>query len=63
MGDLVWNVILPIGHKDHHLGKWSLNWEGSYVVSKVLPREAYHLANKDRKMHERSVNGKYLKAY
>lgn len=63
VGDLVWKAILPLGDKDPQLGKWSPNWEGPYVISKVLLRGAYHLANKDGEIHERSVNGKILKNY
>ena len=32
IGDMVWKVILPLGTKDHFLGKWSPNWERPYLV-------------------------------
>ncbi len=41
--DLVWKVILPSGTKDPHLGKWSPNWEGPYLVSQLFDRNAYKL--------------------
>lgn len=63
VGYLIWKVILPIGHKDHYLRKWSPNREGPYIVSKLLPGGVYHVGNKDGKMHERSINGKYIKTY
>lgn len=63
LGDLVWKVILPLGHKDPHLVKWFSDCKGPYVISKVLPKKAYDLANRDREMHESSMNGKYLKTY
>jgi hypothetical protein len=34
--DMVWKVILPLGTKDHFLGKWSPNWEGPYLVSEIF---------------------------
>ena len=36
VGDLVWKTILQIGAKDHKFGKWSLSWEGSYKIVKVI---------------------------
>lgn len=63
VGDLVWEIILLIGHKDHFFGKWPLNWKSPFIISKVLLEDAYHLANKDGELHERSVNGKYMKIY
>lgn len=50
--DLVWKLILPIGHKDRQLRKWSPNWKVSYPIKKILPRGAYHLAYQDGKLHE-----------
>lgn len=35
----------------------------SFIISKVLVGVAYYLADKDGILHERSINGKYLKAY
>ena len=37
-GDLLWQTILPVGIKDPRFGKWSPNWEGPFIVHKVLGR-------------------------
>ena len=46
--DVVWKVILPPGTKDPHLGKWSPNWEGPYLVSQLFDRNAYKLMHVTR---------------
>ena len=40
-GELVWQLVLPIGAKDIKLWKWSPNWEGPFKVHQVLPGKAY----------------------
>ena len=35
-GDLAWKVILPIGTKTTKFSKWSLNWEGPFIITKVI---------------------------
>ncbi|WCJ18269.1 hypothetical protein M5689_000637 [Euphorbia peplus] len=62
-GELVWKLILPFGAKDHRLGKWSPNWEGSFQVHRVLPGNAYWLKSLEVEPHPRYINGKYLKKY
>ena len=62
-GDLVWKTILPLGVKDSKFGKWSPNWEGPYVIHKVLRGGAYHLRNLNGYVHRRKMNGRYLKKY
>ncbi|CAN6722847.1 unnamed protein product [Malus baccata var. baccata] len=37
-GDLVWKVVLPLGAPLRGFGKWSLTWEGPFVVSQVLDK-------------------------
>lgn len=37
--DLVWKVILHVGVKDPTYGKWPPNWEGPFVVSKVISED------------------------
>nr|KYP57164.1 Pro-Pol polyprotein [Cajanus cajan] len=32
VGDLVLKVILPMDQKYRHLGKWSFNWEGPFII-------------------------------
>ncbi|XP_062026369.1 uncharacterized protein LOC133742703 [Rosa rugosa] len=34
--ELVWKAVLPIGTKDPRFGKWSPNWEGPFIIDKVL---------------------------
>ncbi|XP_059663476.1 uncharacterized protein LOC132309146 [Cornus florida] len=62
-GDLVWKTILPMGVNDRKYGKWSPNWEGPFMVYKVLKRGAYHLQDLDGEIHTRPINGRYLKTY
>ena len=33
-------MMLPIGIKDPRFGKWLSNWEGSFIVHKVLSKVA-----------------------
>ena len=61
--ELVMKAILPIGLKDPRLGKWSPNWEGPFKIHQVLRGGAYHLKNLDGQIHNRLINGKYLKKY
>jgi hypothetical protein len=63
VGDIVWKVILPLGTKDHFLGKWSPNWEGLYLVSEIFEGNAYRLMHINSDEHIRAINGKYLKLY
>ncbi|XP_050211538.1 uncharacterized protein LOC126661719 [Mercurialis annua] len=60
IGDMVWKAILPIGHKDRRLGKWTPNWEGPFIVTTKLTNGAYVLANIDGEEHDRAINGQYL---
>ncbi|XP_050211341.1 uncharacterized protein LOC126661533 [Mercurialis annua] len=63
VGDMVWKAVLPIGHKDTRLGKWSPNWEGPFMVVNKLTGGAYLLADIDREEHDRAINGQFLKKY
>ncbi|XP_050207554.1 uncharacterized protein LOC126656970 [Mercurialis annua] len=63
VGDIVWKAVLPIGHKDNRLGKWSPNWESSFIVVNKLTGSAYLLANIDGEEHDRAINGQFLKHY
>ncbi|PRQ31678.1 putative ribonuclease H-like domain-containing protein [Rosa chinensis] len=62
-GELVWKVVLPIGTKDPRFGKWSPNWEGPFIIDKVLGKGAYHLRDKDGERHAMPINSQYLKKY
>ena len=62
-GELVWQTVLPVGIKDPRFGKWSPNWEGPFVVHKVLGNGAYHLRDRMGSVHKLPINGKFLKKY
>nr|KYP50040.1 hypothetical protein KK1_028195 [Cajanus cajan] len=62
VGDLVLKVILPMDQKSRHLGKWSYNWEGPFIIDQVYSKNAYVI--KEIKSNESKViNGKYLKYF
>ena len=63
VGDLVWELVLPIGTKDPAYGKWSPKWHGPYRVAKVAPGNSYLLEMLDGTRFSRNINGKYLKRY
>ena len=62
-GELVWKLILPVGHKDREFGKWSPNWEGPFKIRKVLKGNSYWLESLGGEPHKRYINGQYLKKY
>ncbi|KAM2617796.1 hypothetical protein TB1_034159 [Malus domestica] len=62
-GELVWQTVLPVGIKDPMFGKWSPNWEGPFVIHKVLCKGAYHLRDRTGLVHRLPINGKFLKKY
>ncbi|KAM1889938.1 hypothetical protein ACFX13_047874 [Malus domestica] len=62
-GELVWQIILPVGIKDPRLGKWSPNWEGPFVIHKVLGNGVYHLRDQTGIVHKLPINGRFLKKY
>ncbi|XP_050207365.1 uncharacterized protein LOC126656791 [Mercurialis annua] len=61
--ELVWKLILPPGTKDREYGKWSTNWEGPFLVHKVMKGNAYWLSSLEGEPHKKFINGKYLKKY
>jgi hypothetical protein len=58
---MVWKTILPLGSCDRKFGKWLLNWEGPYRVTKVVPGNSYFVETLDGKELARALNGRYLK--
>ncbi|XP_059658697.1 uncharacterized protein LOC132305030 [Cornus florida] len=62
-GDMVWQTILPPGKVDRTYEKWSPTWKGPYIVHQVLHGGTYKLKNIDGEIHERPINGRYLKKY
>ena len=63
VGDLVWKVILPMDKKLKVLGIWSPNWDGPYVIKRVLSRNAYAIREVNTDSYIGFINGKYLKIY
>ncbi|CAL8136584.1 unnamed protein product [Prunus armeniaca] len=62
-GDLVWRVVLPIGTKDPRFGKFSPNWEGPFIIERIIGRGAFQLRDRDGEWHNLPTNGQYLKKY
>ncbi|XP_059628796.1 uncharacterized protein LOC132271433 [Cornus florida] len=60
-GDLVWQVKFSPGVKSLEYGKWTPNWEGPYLVKRVLIKWAYRLMDIDGGSYKHPVNGVYLK--
>ena len=56
---MVLKKILPI-HKDVR-GKWTLNWEGSYVVKQALSGGALILSEMDGNVLPKPVNSYFTK--
>jgi hypothetical protein len=63
VGDLSWELVLPIGTKDLAYGKWSSNWHGPYRIVETAPGNSYHMETLERVRFNRNINGKYLKKY
>ncbi|CAL2227978.1 unnamed protein product [Prunus armeniaca] len=62
-GDLVWRAVLPIGTQDPRFGKFSPNWEGPFIIERILGRGAFQLRDRDGEWHNLPINGQYLKKY
>jgi len=60
-GDLVMKKIMPM-QKDHR-GKWTLNYEGSYVVKKTFSRGALILTRMDGEKLPLPVNSDAVKRF
>ena len=61
VNDLVLRSTAHIKHRPR--GKWSPNWEGSYVVKEALPRNSYRLINADGVEMPDPVNALHLKKF
>ena len=44
-GELVWKAILPLGAHVKGFGKWSPMWEGHFVISRILSKGGFYLAD------------------
>ncbi|CAL8169245.1 unnamed protein product [Prunus armeniaca] len=56
-GNLVWRAELPIGTKDPWFGKFSPNWEGPFIIERILGRGALQLRDRDGEWHNLPING------
>ena len=63
VGDLVWELVLPIGSKDPMYGKCSPNWHGPYRIVETAPGNSYLMETLEGVRFSRNVNGNYLKKY
>ncbi|XP_060210682.1 uncharacterized protein LOC132637639 [Lycium barbarum] len=60
-GQLVLKRIFP--HQDEARGKFALNWQGPYVVHRVLSGGALILAEMDGKVSTKPINSDSIKKY
>ncbi|XP_070669509.1 uncharacterized protein [Malus domestica] len=44
-GDLVWKTVFALGAQLRGFGKWSPTWEGPFMISRVLDKGGYYLAD------------------
>ena len=61
-GDLVLKKLLPT-RKDPTHGKLRPNWEGPYIVSRIIQPSNYELQTKEGKTLHHSWNAKHLKRF
>ncbi|KAM1343213.1 hypothetical protein PS2_007356 [Malus domestica] len=62
-GDLVWKEVLPLGAQLRGFGKWSPTWESPFIVSQVLDKGGYHLADIEGNWQKHPINVKFLKKH
>ncbi|XP_004295240.1 PREDICTED: uncharacterized protein LOC101311949 [Fragaria vesca subsp. vesca] len=62
-GQKVWRAVLPLGEKTDGRGKWSAQWEGPFIIHRILPKGAYHLRDLDGTIHRNPINGRFLKRH
>ncbi|XP_060200215.1 uncharacterized protein LOC132628451 [Lycium barbarum] len=56
-------MLKRIPHQDEYKGKFATNWQGLYVVRKVLFGEAIGLAEMDRQEWLKPINSDTIKGY
>ena len=61
-GDLVLKKLLPVRKNPTH-GKLGPNWEGPYIVSRVVKPGNYKLQTKEGKILSHSWNAEHLKRF
>nr|XP_028964752.1 uncharacterized protein LOC114827266 [Malus domestica] len=62
-GDLVWKAVLPLGAQLMGFGKWSPTWECPFIVSQVLDKGGYYLADLEGNWQKHPINVKFLKSF
>ncbi|CAN6543126.1 unnamed protein product [Malus baccata var. baccata] len=62
-GELVWKAIFPFRVQIKGFGKWSLTWEGPFIVNQVLDKGGYYLADVEGDLQKYPINAKFLKKY
>ncbi|XP_070034237.1 uncharacterized protein [Nicotiana tomentosiformis] len=61
VGQLVLKLIFP--HQEEAKGKFTPNWQGPYLIKKVLSKGALYLVDIEGKVTDISVNGDAVKRY
>ncbi|CAL2228428.1 unnamed protein product [Prunus armeniaca] len=61
--EILWKAVLPLGTHISSYGKWSLTWEGPFIIKQVLGLGAYRLQDRDGDIHDAPINGKWLKKF
>ncbi|XP_033515572.1 uncharacterized protein [Nicotiana tomentosiformis] len=61
VGQLVLKRIFP--HQEEAKGKFASNWQGPYLIKKVLSKGALHLADIEEKVIDISINLDAIKRY
>lgn len=62
-GKIVCRVMLSLSSHMPGFGKWSPTWEGPYGIYKILGNRPNLLKDKDGKIHQDPINGKWLKKF
>ncbi|CAN6706454.1 unnamed protein product [Malus baccata var. baccata] len=62
-GDLVWKTVFPLGAQLRGFGKWSPTWEGPFMISRVLDKGGYYLADLEGNWQKHPINVKFLKKF
>ncbi|CAN6678264.1 unnamed protein product [Malus baccata var. baccata] len=61
--DLVWKTVIPLGAQLRGFGKWSPTWEGPFMISRVLDKGGYYLADLEGNWQRHPINVKFLERY
>ncbi|XP_070018822.1 uncharacterized protein [Nicotiana sylvestris] len=61
VGQLVLKSILP--HQVEVKGKFASNWQGPYIIKKVLPKGALHLVDEEGWVPDMTINADAVKRY